>query len=100
MTNFWSEGAHLKVRYEGDRGYIQNVKEDTVPPILIASPEGKVRPHLLQQEERLQRFIKHNISLNMIAIATFYSTNLIPSRTIWFALGLQSLGAKSVMKKN
>ncbi|KAM7543296.1 hypothetical protein Aperf_G00000010617 [Anoplocephala perfoliata] len=34
-------GAHLKVRYEGDRGYIQNVKKDTVPPILVASPEGR-----------------------------------------------------------
>ncbi|VDK32099.1 unnamed protein product [Taenia asiatica] len=34
-------GAYLKVRYEGDRGYVQNVHKDTVPPILIASPEGK-----------------------------------------------------------
>ncbi|KAM3178665.1 hypothetical protein ACTXT7_002082 [Hymenolepis weldensis] len=34
-------GAHLRVRYEGDRGYIQNVRKDTVPPVLIALPEGK-----------------------------------------------------------
>ncbi|EUB62620.1 Procollagen-lysine,2-oxoglutarate 5-dioxygenase 1 [Echinococcus granulosus] len=34
-------GVYLKVRYESDRGYVQNVRKDTVPPILIASPEGK-----------------------------------------------------------
>ena len=35
-------GDYLKVRFEGDRGYVQNVRKDTVPPILIASLEGKV----------------------------------------------------------
>ncbi|VDN98518.1 unnamed protein product [Rodentolepis nana] len=34
-------GVHLKIRYDGDRGYVQNVRKDTVPPILIASAEGK-----------------------------------------------------------
>lgn len=47
LINMWpsinSVGAYLKVRYEGDRGYVQNVHKDTVPSILIASPEGKVR---------------------------------------------------------
>ncbi|KAM7543236.1 hypothetical protein Aperf_G00000010635 [Anoplocephala perfoliata] len=33
--------TNLKVRYDGDRGYIQNVHRDSVPIILVASPDGK-----------------------------------------------------------
>nr|CDS25585.1 procollagen lysine 2 oxoglutarate 5 dioxygenase [Hymenolepis microstoma] len=32
---------HLKVRYDGDRGFVQNVHKDSVPIALIAGSDGK-----------------------------------------------------------
>ncbi len=34
---------HIKHRFDGDRGYVQNVHTDTIPEILIAAPDGQVR---------------------------------------------------------
>uniref|UniRef100_A0A5K3G147 Fe2OG dioxygenase domain-containing protein n=1 Tax=Mesocestoides corti TaxID=53468 RepID=A0A5K3G147_MESCO len=31
----------MQIRYEGDRGYVQNVQKDSVPQVLIAAPDGK-----------------------------------------------------------
>lgn len=38
--------ADIKIRFENDRGYLQNVNKDTIPVVAMALPEeGKVSVH-------------------------------------------------------